>query len=113
MVFVRMHNYDKEGKNTFAFWNCCYNINKGIKSLNGLNAHNHVQGLIVRNNSIIAKETSNGTKKMILSINKNRKNYAILIKFPKKKQDLRADLPTIGIDTLKDCNRVNRVIAIE
>ena len=61
------------------------NINKGIKSLNGLNAHNHVQGLIVRNNSIIAKETSNGTKKMILSINKNRKNYAILIKFPKKK----------------------------
>ena len=26
-----------------------------------------------------------------------------MIKYPKKKQDLRADLPTIGIDTLKDC----------
>jgi DUF1009 family protein len=26
-----------------------------------------------------------------------------MIKFPKKKQDLRIDLPTIGLDTLKDC----------
>ena len=31
----------------------------------------------------------------------------ILIKFPKKKQDLRVDLPTIGIDTLKDCKKSN------
>ena len=83
------------------------NINKGIKSLNRLNAHNHIQGLIIRNGYIIAKETSKGTKKMILSINKSKKNYGILIKFPKKKQDLRADLPTIGFDTLKDCNKVN------
>ena len=83
------------------------NIDKGIKSLNKLNAYNHIQGLIVRNGSIIAKETSKGTKKMILSINKSKKNYGILIKFPKKKQDLRADLPTIGFDTLKDCNKVN------
>ena len=82
-------------------------ISKGIKSLNMLNAHNHVQGLIIRNNSIIAKETSKGTKKMLLSVNKSKKNYGILIKFPKKKQDLRADLPTIGIDTLKDCKKVN------
>ena len=28
----------------------------------------------------------------------------ILIKLPKTKQDLRVDLPTIGIDTFKDCN---------
>ena len=27
----------------------------------------------------------------------------MLIKFPKKKQDLRVDLPTVGLDTLKDC----------
>ena len=26
-----------------------------------------------------------------------------MIKFPKIKQDLRVDLPTIGLDTLKDC----------
>ena len=26
---------------------------------------------------------------------------------PKTKQDLRVDLPTIGLDTLKDCRRAN------
>ena len=32
---------------------------------------------------------------------------SILIKFPKKKQDLRVDLPTVGLDTFKDCKKVN------
>ena len=83
------------------------NIRKGIKSLKNLSPHNHVQGLIVRNNLIIAKETSIGTKKMIQSIKKSKKAKAILIKFPKKKQDTRIDLPTVGLDTLKDCKKVN------
>ena len=83
------------------------NIKLGIESLNKINAHNHVQGLVVRNNVVIAKETHMGTKKMLLSIKKSKKGQGILIKYPKKKQDLRADLPTIGIDTLKDCKKVN------
>ena len=29
----------------------------------------------------------------------------MLVKFPKKKQDLRADLPTVGLETLKDCKK--------
>ncbi len=49
---------------------------------------------------------SKGTKKMILSIKKSKKIKAILIKLPKKKQDLRVDLPTIGLDTLKDCKKL-------
>ena len=82
-------------------------IKKGISSLNRLNAHNHTQALVVRNNSIIAKENSRGTKKMLQSIIKAKYNQGILIKFPKKKQDLRADLPTIGLDTIKDCKKAN------
>ena len=82
-------------------------INKGISSLNKLNAHNHTQALVVRNNFIIAKENSRGTKKMLQSINKVKNNQGILIKFPKKKQDLRADLPVIGLDTIKDCKKAN------
>ena len=82
-------------------------IKKGINSLNKLNAYNHTQALIIRNNSIIAKENSKGTKKMIQSITKVKNNKGVLIKFPKKKQDLRADLPTIGLDTLKDCKKAN------
>ena len=80
-------------------------IKKGIKSLESINSYNHVQGLVIRNSSIIAKETSKGTKKMLQLIKKSNNFYGILIKFPKKKQDLRIDLPTIGLDTLKDCKK--------
>ena len=82
-------------------------ITKGVSSLNKLNAHSHTQALVIRNSIIIAKENSKGTKKMLLSINKIKKYQGILIKFPKKKQDLRADLPTIGLDTIKDCKKAN------
>ena len=81
------------------------NIRIGINSLKKINSYNHVQGLIIRNKKIIVWETKKGTKKMIQSIKKDKNNSAILIKYPKKKQDLRADLPTIGIDTLKDCKK--------
>ena len=82
-------------------------IKKGIKTLNQLNAFNLVQALVVKNNIIIKKETAKGTKEMLQSINKDKVIGGILIKFPKKKQDLRADLPTIGMDTLKDCKKAN------
>ena len=83
------------------------NIKKGIKSLKNLNAHNHVQGLVVRDKTIIKKETLQGTKKMLQTIKTSKHHSGILIKFPKRKQDLRADLPTVGLDTFKDCKRVN------
>ena len=35
------------------------------------------------------------------SRSKKFRNYGVLVKFPKKKQDLRVDLPTIGLKTLK------------
>jgi len=82
-------------------------ITRGISLLNKLNGHNHTQALVVRNNSIIAKENSKGTKKMLQSIIKAKNHRGILIKLPKKKQDLRADLPTIGLDTIKDCKKAD------
>ena len=38
----------------------------------------------------------------MLEISKSKKfrNHGVLVKFPKKKQDLRVDLPTIGLKTL-------------
>ena len=82
-------------------------IRKGINSLGKLSPYDHTQGLVIKENHTISKETSTGTKKMLLSIgkNKHKKLKGILIKFPKKKQDLRIDLPTIGLDTLKDCKK--------
>ena len=81
-------------------------IVKGIKELKKINSHNHVQAVIIRDNKVISKETRKGTKVMIESVAKSKIKKGILIKLPKAKQDLRVDLPTIGIDTFKDCNKV-------
>ena len=80
-------------------------IKMGVDYLNRINAYDHTQGLVVRNGSILRIENIHGTKKMIQSITSKLKNVGILIKLPKKKQDLRIDLPTIGLDTFKDCKK--------
>jgi len=78
-------------------------IKKGILYFNKLNSLDHVQAVIVKDNSILAIEDQRGTKKMLSRLKK--KSEGILIKLPKKKQDLRMDLPTIGLQTLKDCKK--------
>ena len=78
-------------------------IKKGISYFNKLNNLDHIQAVIVKDNTILAIEDRQGTKKMLSKL--NRKSQGILIKLPKKKQDLRMDLPTIGLQTLKDCKK--------
>ncbi len=78
-------------------------IKKGINYFNKLNNLDHIQAVIVKNNTILSIEDRQGTKKMLSKLKK--KSEGILIKFPKKKQDLRIDLPTIGLQTLKDCKK--------
>jgi UDP-2,3-diacylglucosamine hydrolase len=78
-------------------------IKKGIIYFNKLNSLDHVQAVIVKDNDILATEDAHGTKKMLSKLKK--KSEGILIKLPKKKQDLRMDLPTIGLHTLKDCKK--------
>ena len=49
-------------------------------------------------------EKQKGTQDMLKNIKKKRnKNNGVLVKFPKKKQDKRIDLPTVGLRTLKQC----------
>ena len=78
-------------------------IKKGVNYFNQLNNLDHVQALIVKDDKIIATEDNQGTKKMLSKLKK--RSAGILIKLPKKKQDLRMDLPTIGLNTLKDCKK--------
>jgi len=80
-------------------------IKNGIDFLNKLNAHNHTQAIVLRKSKVIAQETSKGTQRMLQRVKKNKISQGILIKFPKKKQDLRVDLPTIGLETLRDCKK--------
>ena len=79
-------------------------INKAISILNKLNKYNFSQGTVVRNKKLVAIEGRGGTQNLLKKLkNKRFKNNGVLVKFPKKKQDLRVDLPTVGLKTLKQC----------
>ena len=82
-------------------------IKKGIQILNKSNSFNHVQALVINDRRIISLEKRKGTKDMLKSIRYNNQRNKILLKMPKSKQDLRVDLPTSGLDTLKDCKKAN------
>ena len=77
-------------------------IKIAIKTLNNLNQYNFSQGVVVRNKKVVLVEGRTGTQKLLEnSRNEVFKRQGVLVKFPKKKQDLRIDLPTIGLKTLK------------
>ena len=79
-------------------------INKAIKTLNRLGKYTFSQGVVVRNRKVIAIEGKGGTQKMLKRCkSKKFRNKGVLVKFPKKKQDLRIDLPTVGLKTLIQC----------
>jgi len=79
-------------------------IIKAINTLNKLGKYNFSQGTVVRNKKVIAIEDRDGTEKMLKKYkSKKFRNSGVLVKFPKKKQDLRVDLPTVGLKTLKQC----------
>ena len=79
-------------------------ISKGVALLKKSNKYKFTQGVVVRNRKIIAIEGRGGTQKMLArSKSKKFKNKGVLVKFPMKKQDLRIDLPAIGIKTLSQC----------
>jgi len=79
-------------------------IKKAITTLSRLGKYNSSQGVVVRNRKVVAIEGIGGTQKMLKRCkSKKFRNKGVLVKFPKKKQDLRMDLPAIGLKTLTQC----------
>jgi len=60
------------------------------------------QSLVVAQKQLIAVEALEGTDAMI-SRCKNLRQNSVLIKMKKAKQSMKADMPTIGIETVKNC----------
>ena len=59
---------------------------------------------MARNGKVVAIEGNGGTEIMLKRCkSKKFKSKGVLVKFPKKKQDLRIDLPTVGLKTLTQC----------
>jgi len=79
-------------------------IKKAITTLSRLGKYNFSQGAVVRNRKVVAIEGRGGTQKMLKRCrSKKFRNKGVLVKFPKKKQDLRIDLPALGLKTLTQC----------
>jgi UDP-2,3-diacylglucosamine hydrolase len=83
-------------------------IKKAVLTLNKLNNYSFSQGCVVRDDKVLEIERSGGTQKMLNKI-KKKKGFSkgVLVKFPKKKQDLRIDLPAIGLKTITQCKGKN------
>lgn len=81
-----------------------FDIKKAISILSKLGKYTFSQGTVVRNNKVVAIEGKSGTERILkISRSKRQRNKGVLVKFPKKKQDLRIDLPTVGLKTLVQC----------
>ena len=79
-------------------------IDKAITILNKSGHYNSTQATVVRKGKILALEKKNGTQEMLKKIKKtNNIKSGVLVKFPKTKQDPRIDLPTVGLNTFKQC----------
>ena len=86
---------------------------KGRNIVTDIKRFNVGQGVVIRKGHVVAIEGEDGTDAMvnragilIIKIVTRKKREAVLVKFPKKKQDLRIDLPTVGIKTIKKCVKI-------
>ena len=97
---VKINNLDK------------MSISKGISVVKSLSKFDIGQSVVINDGFVLAIEGPEGTDQTIkrslyLSKKYKLKNKSILVKFPKINQDLRVDLPTIGLDTVKNCINSN------
>jgi DUF1009 family protein len=92
-------------------------IEIGSKAIKHFSKFDVGQSIVVSQKQIIAVEALEGTDSMIKrcqTLNIDFVKNAILIKMKKQHQTLKADIPTIGVDTVKYCSEANfKGIAIE
>lgn len=71
-------------------------IKLGIKAAKELGEQDLGQGVVVFNREVIAKEGEEGTEALIKSV-----KGGVLVKCKKPQQEMRIDLPTIGVETIE------------
>lgn len=72
------------------------------------------QTVVVKNKAVMAVEAIEGTDEAIKRGCKYAKNGGVIVKVSKPCQDLRFDVPTVGIDTLKNIkDNKGKILALE
>lgn len=82
------------------------NIKLGIDAIKNLSKFDIGQSLVIAQKQIIAIEAAEGTDAMIKRCANLKLDYvknAILVKMKKHNQSVKADLPTIGVETIINC----------
>ena len=82
-----------------------FDIEKGKKILENNSKFDIGQSIVMQQGSVIGIEAAQGTDNLLRQSSTYINNKGVLIKLAKLNQDLRADLPTIGIRTLKNCHK--------
>jgi len=83
-------------------------IEIGVHSLNTLGQLDIGQSIIVENSYVLGVEAAEGTNNLIKrckDLKREKKQSGVLVKLKKHKQDPRIDLPSIGINTVKEIKR--------
>ena len=72
------------------------------------------QTIIVKNGTVVAVEALEGTNEAIKRGGALAREGAVMVKVAKPKQDMRFDVPVIGLETIRICTEARlRVIAVE
>jgi DUF1009 family protein len=72
------------------------------------------QTVVIKGKAVMSVEAIEGTDEAILRGGKWGGDGAVVVKVSKPQQDMRLDVPAVGLDTIKSMARVNaRVLAIE
>jgi DUF1009 family protein len=74
----------------------------GVKAIKHFSNFDVGQSVVVAQKQLIAVEALEGTDAMISRCKDLRQN-SVLIKMKKSKQNMKADLPTIGVQTIRNC----------
>lgn len=81
-------------------------ISLGAKAIKSFAPFDVGQSLVIAQKQIIAVEALEGTDEMIKRCRDLKVDYkqkAVLLKMKKPNQSMKADLPTIGVETIKNC----------
>lgn len=78
----------------------------GVKAIKTFSQFDVGQSIVIAQKQIIAVEALEGTDEMIKRCKNLKVDYtkaAVLVKMKKIKQSMKADMPTIGVETIKNC----------
>ena len=115
-LLPNMHLQEGINNKIKAYKSLDNDIKVGVEVIKNLSLFDIGQSLIIQNGRVIALEAAEGTDEMIKRskpyIEQNKKHPALLVKLCKKNQDRRADLPTIGIETINNMYKSNIKILV-